>query len=221
MMMENLSTAYDAIELLESLGLPVSPEQLLQVKQLEQQYIDEVIVPHIQKECEPLLEDLKGGCHLIIDYSREKGLDIQPASDADLSVHINSTLVGSKVSPYEQDRTKYSFNGGPALPKRRCVLKVVQEYVKDHQNITFEELQRVFPDSYARGGYSVVGKYESIQRKYESMIEFSRRYFIEDDDVIVLADGTKVVVTSQWSATSFEPFLSFAKRYYPNIEAVK
>ena len=35
-MTENLSTAYDAIELLESLGLPVSPEQLQQVKQLEQ-----------------------------------------------------------------------------------------------------------------------------------------------------------------------------------------
>lgn len=107
-MMENLSTAYDAIELLESLGLPVSPEQLLQVKQLEQQYIDDVIVPHIKKECEPLLEDLMGGCHLIIDYSREKGLDIHPASDADLSFRTDSTLVGSKVSSYEQDRTKYS-----------------------------------------------------------------------------------------------------------------
>ena len=55
-MTENLSTAYDAIELLESLGLPVSPEQLQQVKQLEQQYIEDVIVPHIQKECEPLLK---------------------------------------------------------------------------------------------------------------------------------------------------------------------
>ena len=31
-MTENLSTAYDAIALLESLGLPVSQEQLLQPK---------------------------------------------------------------------------------------------------------------------------------------------------------------------------------------------
>lgn len=219
-MTENLSTAYDAIELLESLGLPVSPEQLLQVKQLEQQYIDDVIVPHIQKECEPLLEDLMGGCHLIIDYSREKGLDIHPASDADLSSRTDTILVNSKVSSYEQDRTKYSFNGGPALPKRRCVLKVVQEYVKDHPGITFEELQRVFPDSYAGGGYYVVGKYETIQRKYDSISEFARRYFIEEDDVIVLADGTRVVVTSQWGATRFETFLGLAKRYYPNIEPV-
>ena len=142
-MTENLSTAYDAIALLESLGLPVSQEQLLQVKQLEQQYIDDVIVPHIQKECEPLLEDLIGGCHLIIDYSPQNGLDIRPVSKDDLSPHIDSTLEGSKSSSYEQDRTKYSFNGGPALPKRRCVLKIVQEYVKDHPNITFEELQRV------------------------------------------------------------------------------
>ena len=219
-MTENLSTAYDAIELLESLGLPVSPEQLLQVKQLEQQYIDDVIVPHIQKECEPLLEDLMGGCHLIIDYSREKGLDIHPASDADLSSRTDTILVNSKVSSYEQDRTKYSFNGGPALPKMRCVLKVVQEYVKDHPGLTFEELQRVFPDSYAGGGYYVVGKYETIQRKYDSISEFARRYFIEEDDVIVLADGTRVVVTSQWGATRFETFLGLAKRYYPNIEPV-
>lgn len=219
-MTENLSTAYDAIALLESLGLPVSQEQLLQVKQLEQQYIDDVIVPHIQKECEPLLEDLIGGCHLIIDYSPQNGLDIRPVSEDDLSPHIDSTLEGSKSSSYEQDRTKYSFNGGPALPKRRCVLKIVQEYVKDHPNITFEELQRVFPDSYAAGGYYVVSKYETTQRKYDTMSEFARRYFIEDDDVIVLADGTRVVVTSQWGATRFETFLSLAKRFYPNIEPV-
>ena len=218
-MTENLSTAYDAIELLESLGLPVSPEQLLQVKQLEQQYIDDVIVPHIQKECEPLLEDLMGGCHLIIDYSREKGLVIRPASKDDLSLHIESSLEGVKSS-YEQDRTKYSFNGGPALPKRRCVLKVVQEYVKDHPSITFEDLQRAFPDSYAGGGYYVVGKYEIIKRKYDTMSEFARRYFIEEDDVIVLADGTRVVVTSQWGATRFETFLGLAKHFYPNIEPV-
>ncbi len=37
--MENLSTAYDAIDLLTSLGLPISSEQLQQVKDLEQQYI--------------------------------------------------------------------------------------------------------------------------------------------------------------------------------------
>lgn len=219
-MTENLSTAYDAIELLESLGLPVSPEQLLQVKQLEQQYIDDVIVSHIKEECEPLLEDLIGGCHLIIDYSREKGLDIRPASEADLSPRIDSTLAGSKSSSYEHDRTKYSFNGGPALPKRRCVLKVVQEYVKDHPNITFEELQRVFPDSYAAGGYYIVGKYDIIKCKYDTMSEFARRYFIEEDDVIVLADGTRIVVTSQWGAIRFETFLGLAKRFYPNIEPV-
>ena len=85
MMMENLSTAYDAIELLESLGLPISQEQLQQVKQLEQQYIDDVIVPHIKKECEPLLEDLVRGCHLIINYSQENGLDIRPAKEEDLN----------------------------------------------------------------------------------------------------------------------------------------
>lgn len=218
-MMENLSTAYDAIELLESLGLPISQEQLQQVKQLEQQYINEVIVPHIQKECEPLLEDLIGGCHLIINYSREKGLDIHPATEGDLNpIHIKIASEGSKSDSYELDRTKYSFNGGPALPKRRCVLKVVQEYVKDHPTITFEELQRVFPDSYAGGGYYVVGKYETIKRKYDTMSEFARRYFIEEDDLIVLADGTRVVVTSQWGATRFETFLGLAKRFYPNIE---
>lgn len=216
MMMENLSTAYEAIELLESLGLPISQEQLQQVKQLEQQYIDDVIVPHIKKECEPLLEDLVRGCHLIINYSKENGLDIRPAKEEDL----NTIQTSSKSSPYELDRTKYSFNGGPALSKRRCVLRVIQEYVKDHPNITFDELQRVFPDSYAGGGYYVVGKYDKIKNKYDTMSEFARRYFIEEDDVIVLADGVRVVVTSQWGLTRFENFLRLAKRFYPNIEPV-
>ena len=220
-MMENLSTAYDAIELLESLGLPISPEQLQQVKQLEQQYIQDVVVPHIKNECEPLLEDLAGGCRLILSYSSENGLSICTATDTDTRLgFIDSSVSNNRATSYEQDRTKYSFNGGPAMPKRRCVLKVVQEYVKDHPGITFDKLQTVFPDSYAGGGYYVVGRYETIKNKYDSIVEFGRRYFIEDEDVIVLSDGTKVVVTSQWGAVRFETFLGLARRFYPNIEPV-
>ncbi len=217
--METLSTAYEAIEMLEALGLPLSQEQIQQVKMLEQKYIDEIIVPHIRKECEPLLTDIVGGCHLILEYNKEEGLTIRPASPDDNSQRISGNSLVTPISTNEQDRTKFSFNDGAPTSKRRIVLLVIKEYVKDHPFITFRELENIFPAILMRPyqNYGVVRKYEDVEHAFK---DFERRYFAEPDDIIRLNDGTKVVVSTQWGSSPFYEFLKVAKRFYPNIRPV-
>ncbi len=215
--MDNLRKAYEAIEMLESLGLPVTQEQKTQIRQLEKQYIDNVIVPHIKTEYEPLLEDIIGGCHLIIEYNKKDGLTIRQETPEDKIVKPSDTELKIEAA---QDRTKFSFNGGSPSSKRHIVLLVVKEYVKDHPLITLEELEKVFPAilMHPYQNYGVVRRIKDVEKSFK---DYERRYFTNPKDIITLKDGTEVVVSTQFVANSFYKFLDVARKFYPNIIPVK
>lgn len=74
--MDKINKAYEAIELLKTLGLPVSADQLKAVNDLEKEYLREEVIPLIQNEMEPLVEDLRRPFKMEISYSKEEGLCI-------------------------------------------------------------------------------------------------------------------------------------------------
>ena len=58
--MEQLKKAYEAIEMLKALDLPISDEQLQGVSRLEKEYLREEIIPLLKQELEPLVGKIKG-----------------------------------------------------------------------------------------------------------------------------------------------------------------
>lgn len=50
-----------------------------------------------------------------------------------------------------------------------------------------------------------------VQEKIKSHPDLKKRYFLKPDEVILLADGTKIVVNNQWG-TLFPRFLEAAKK---------
>lgn len=75
--MDKLEKAYGAIEMLETLGLPVSTEQLNGVAQMEKDYLHNEIIPLIKQELEPLVEKMRNHFDLKVSYTKDSGLDIQ------------------------------------------------------------------------------------------------------------------------------------------------
>ena len=75
--MESLQKTYEAIDMLKSLGLPVSNEQLIAVSKMEREYLQGGVIPLIKAEMEPLVETMRNKFQLEVIYSREDGLDIQ------------------------------------------------------------------------------------------------------------------------------------------------
>lgn len=75
--MDKLDKAYEAVDLLETLGLPVSNEQLNAIAQMEKDYLRNEIIPLIKQELVPLVEKIKNQFNMKITYSKENGLDIQ------------------------------------------------------------------------------------------------------------------------------------------------
>ncbi len=104
----------------------------------------------------------------------------------------------------KKDTTKYNFKENKNLGKGRLVLAVVKDHVENNPSISFEELLLVFP-SELRSVYGVFARVEEIEEKHHV------RYFMKDEDRIVLSDAT-VVVCNQWGITNISLFLEVCKK---------
>ena len=83
--MEKLDKAYEAVGLLENLGLPVSNEQLNAIAQMEKDYLCNEIIPLIKQELEPMVQKMRNHFNMKVVYSKDKGLDIQLSESTDQS----------------------------------------------------------------------------------------------------------------------------------------
>lgn len=130
--------------------------------------------------------------------------------------------VKKDVEPYNRntlnsssrDRTKYSFEGGQMLSKRRFVLEVVKHYVSSHPNISYESLLRIFPASlHSNKSNGVIKPYDVVAKQIKYNPDISKRFFLKQDEIIELSNGMRIVVHNQWGE-SFNKFLEAVKSLY-------
>lgn len=75
--MEKLDKAYEALDLLKSLEIPVSSEQVKAIAIMERQYLSDEVIPQVAKEMGPLVAQLQNKFRLSVSYSQVAGIDIQ------------------------------------------------------------------------------------------------------------------------------------------------
>jgi len=97
-----------------------------------------------------------------------------------------------------RDMSKYIFMG-VSRAKTRTVLAVIKHYVDNHPDITFAELEKVFPKSLQSPSkkYGVFSTKEHALAIYNS--PSGRRYFLNDDEFIQLKDQV-IAVCTQWGS---------------------
>ena len=113
-----------------------------------------------------------------------------------------------------RDRTKYSFEGGEFLNKRRFVLEVIKYYVRCHPQISYEDLIRVFPATlHSNKLNGVIKRYNDVIKQIAINPNVRNRFFMKDNEVITLSSGMKVVVHNQWG-DDFNKFLKVVESLY-------
>ena len=75
--MKELELAYEALEILDSLDIPASGEQMRIIEQMEKEYLQKEVIPYITREMNPLVEALQNNFFLEISYSQDIGLNIR------------------------------------------------------------------------------------------------------------------------------------------------
>ncbi len=111
-----------------------------------------------------------------------------------------------------RDKTKYMFEG-KIYPKNRLVLAIVKKYVEQN-NPTYQQLNEVF-DKSLQGSLKVVELYEEAMK----ISDASKRYFMKDQDILVL-HNEKVVVCTQWGIFNIVKFIKLAQSLNFNIETI-
>ena len=208
--MEQLKKAYEAIEMLQALNLPVSEEQLRGLARLEKTYLQEEIIPLLKQELEPMVEKLKGKFQMDVSFDKENGLSMQIVEQADKRYSLGSRSEDAAT----RDTTRYSIDGGVPLNKRRFVLTVIKKYVESHPDITYSELKQRFPDALSNSLlHGVFRPYNEIVEKVISQPDLEKRFFLEKDDLIRLSDGTMITVYNQWGS-HFPDFLQVANQLH-------
>lgn len=152
---------------------------------------------------------------VIISYLKDFTISIRKLQE---TLPTKSPITQIPVSPSRNidvaghDRTKFSFDGGKMFySKRGFVLEVVKHYVSTHPGITFSELESVFYPKIHGSSRGVIKRYEEVLEMIRHSEDVKRRYFI--DDIIMLQDGSKIVVNNQWGPT-FHNFLKAIEGMY-------
>ena len=209
--MEQLKKAYEAIEMLRALELPVSDEQLRAIAKLEKEYLQDEIIPLLKQELEPFVTKLRGKLLMEVTFDKAEGFNMQIVEQTDRKP-ISASKDSDSVST--RDTSKYSIDGGEPLKKRRFVLAVVRKYVEGHPGITYEQLKERFPDSLSGSPlHGVFRPYEDIQQKLQNQPDLVKRFFLEPEDLITLSDGTRLTVYNQWGQ-HFTNFLEVAQQLH-------
>ena len=120
------------------------------------------------------------------------------------SVSAEATVTKEKK---KRDTSRYSMNGKRKLTKGKIALEIISQYVKDNPASTYDELKELLVNK---------TNYEKIIIPYEEAVEIKNRdrvrHFVNEDEVLNLANGVKASVTRGWSAgPALDGLLLFAK----------
>lgn len=129
------------------------------------------------------------------------------ANDENLSPEDRKSMKLALNVSDNRDYSKYVFDGN-MYGKGKLVLAVVQKYVADNPTVTFDDLQKSFPDM-LQGSKGVVRLFDSVSPEDRGENGATKRYYVNNDEIIKL-NGLKVLVSDQWGAGNVDKFIENA-----------
>jgi len=109
---------------------------------------------------------------------------------------------------------KYKVNGVEVVHKVNTVIEIIRQYIEKNKNINYKQLRQTFPDKLGSSGTGLL-KSEKDLESWEQDGRTSKRekrFKIKDSEILILEDGTKIYVSSQWGDSGEEGnFMKFCK----------
>lgn len=104
-----------------------------------------------------------------------------------------------------RDNSKYRFGEHRNLPKGRLVLALVRAYVEKNPKVSLAKLQEVFHSEEIQPRFGIIAELSAARKFSKNKVD---RHFVKNaDDIIKLANGTKIAVCNQWTAEALNQLL--------------
>lgn len=146
------------------------------------------------------------GWYVYTNMSNDTKMDMlrQISDELRLGLHItdetgktvtDTTDVSKKGKPSK--RTLYKLNGDGPYSKREMVLLAVTQYMMEHSDYTYTQMEQAFPKN-LQGSYGVIRPVSWIMEKAKLGADHKSRYYVNDKDILTSADGVRFAVCNQW-----------------------
>lgn len=140
--------------------------------------------------------------------------------------HNDANILSNDIEDIENegnDYTKYTFDGKKSLGKGQLAISIIEKYMKENANLSYDELKAIFPDSMMGNSLKLKGLIVraedvknapySYQKKAYGFFKAERRY----KDV----NGVEFFVSNYWNITNIQSIIDFAEQQGWKIEIQK
>lgn len=143
-------------------------------------------------------------------YQDQILLDVQQiiplpeAKDFQIKVHKKSEERREAKISHARDYSKFLFDG-KILNKRNLALEIIKKRCKELKDISFKILCDEFP---------IYENIEKLFKKYDEVEEQRKdRYFLSEEDVLVMSNGDRYVVSNQWGKGNIYKLIELAYNF--------
>jgi len=192
---------------------------LLKKMQKEEQIIsqgdgDDLTYSLIEETTDAEQTDVEKTPDVVTDTTTEEQTSTEQTKVTDTVTNEPATNEQTEVTKKKsagRDNSKLTFNG-EAYGKGPLVRAVVAQYVKDNPIVTYDELNKIFPDTLLKR----FGIFQD-EKTAREIAGKGNRYFFKEEHVIKLKDKN-IVVCNQFTFDNIQPFLKVARRLGYEIE---
>ena len=131
-------------------------------------------------------------------------------TDEELSDEERAHIKAVRPTASKRDYTKYSVDGGDALPKGRCVLAIVKKVADKEKITTYDELLKIFPKE-LQGSMGVIKKESDITPKERK----DGRYYTKENELLDL--DVKIAVSVDWDKEHMPGILEIARLHQISV----
>lgn len=165
--MERLDNMYKALGALQQMGIPVSQEQKDMLAKLEEEYLNEELLPSIKNAIEEQVKDCKIPLQLSLTYTKEDGVTLERTEKPS----EEKKNAAEKASRSKTSIIRVTFPDGNVVCHR---------VVKDTliEVIRYAGLERVYSLRYPTRGTFLLSKEQLTDERARYQVEIADGYFL-------------------------------------------
>lgn len=126
---------------------------------------------------------------------------------------VNEPEEGSEmIAQQGNDNTKYSFDGSDDLGKGLLAVRVIEKFIAEHPEYTFDQLKETFPDSMMGSSLKLLGLLVKTKDLKDAPYSYQKKVYgyYKSDRKKTSGDGVEFCISNNWNITNIQSIIDFA-----------
>lgn len=138
---------------------------------------------------------------------------VEPYSKSENNQSESQQNPDANIASQGNDTTKYTFDGNQNLDKGQLAVKVIEKYLNEHPNFSYEQIKETFPDSMIGQPLKALGLVvREIDLKNAPYSYQKKVYgYFNKDRKKVSSDGVEFFISNNWNITNIQSIIDFAR----------